>query len=262
MEYLGHIVSCEGVKTNPKKVMAMQQWPTPTCVKALRGFLGLMGYYRKFIRNYGFIAAPLTNLLRKDAFKRTVEVDFAFQHLKAAVMNPPVLALPDFSKPFIIECDASGVGIGAVLMQGQRPIAFHSQALKGRSLHLSTYKNEFLALVTAVKRWKPRLLGKPFIIKTDHQCLKFLLEQKIGTPTQQKWISKLLGYAFVVEYNKGQDNKVADALSRLGCSFDEVANPNAHLFLISFPGITWIEELQQTYLNDEVSQVTTALDCS
>ena len=83
-------------------------------------------------------------------------------------MHPLVLALPDFSKSFVIEFDASSVGIGAILMQGQRPIAFHSQALKGRSLHLSTYENEFLALIIAIKRWRPYLLGKPFIIKTDH----------------------------------------------------------------------------------------------
>ena len=168
VEYLGHIVSSEGVKIDPKKVLAMQQWPTPTYVKALRGFLGLTGYYKKFIKNYGLIFAPLTNLLKKDSFKWTVEADFAFQHLKAAVMSPPILALPDFSKPFVIECDSSSVGIGTVLMQGQRPIAFHSQALKGKSLHLSTYEKEFLALITAIKRWRPYLLGKPCIIKTDH----------------------------------------------------------------------------------------------
>ena len=145
-------------------------------MKALRGLWGLTGYFRKFIRNYGLIAAPLTNLLKKDSFKWIVEVDSTFQHLKAAIMNPPVLALLDFSKPFVIECDALGVGINAVLMQGQRPIAFYSQALKGKSLHLSTYEKEFLALITAVKRWRPYLLGKPFIIRTDHQSLKFLLD--------------------------------------------------------------------------------------
>ena len=145
-------------------------------MKALRGLWGLTGYFRKFIRNYGLIVAPLTNLLKKDSFKWTVEVDSTFQHLKAAIMNPPVLALLDFSKPFVIECDALGVGINVVLMQGQRPIAFYSQALKGKSLHLSTYEKEFLALITAVKRWRPYLLGKPFIIRTDHQSLKFLLD--------------------------------------------------------------------------------------
>ena len=110
-------------------------------------------------------------------------------------------------------------------------------------------------MIIAVKRWKPYLLGKPIIIKIDHYSLKFLLDQKIGTPAQQKWISKLLGYAFVVEYKKGQDNKVVDALSRSGCSFEEAAGPNAHLFFISFPSITWIKELQQSYLHDEVSQL-------
>ena len=111
-----------------------------------------------------------------------------------------------------------------------------------------------MALIIAVIRWRPYLFGKPIIVKTDHYSLKFLLDQKIGTLAQQKWISKLLGYAFVVEYKKGQDNKVVDALSRLGCSFEEAVGPNAHLFLISFPSITWIEELQQIYLHDEVSQ--------
>ena len=95
-----------------------------------------------------------------------------------------------------------------------RPLAFHSEALKGRCLHLSTYEKEFLAVVKAVKKWRPYLVGKPFVIKTNHQSLKFLLEQRVGTPTQQKWITKLLGYSFVVEYKKGRDNEAADALSR------------------------------------------------
>ena len=118
----------------------------------------------------------MTNFLKKDSFKWTVEANSAFQHLKATVMNSFVLALPDFSKLFVIECDASCVGIGVVLVQGKRLIAFHNQALKGRSLHLSTYENELLALIKTVKRWSPYLLGRPFVIKTDHQSLKFLVD--------------------------------------------------------------------------------------
>ena len=110
------------------------------------------------------------------------------------------MALPDFTKPFTIECDASGLGLGAVLMQNQQPIAFHNQALKGRSLNLSTYEKKMLALVTAVKKWRPYLLGRAFVVKTDQQSLKYLLEQRVGTQAQQHWLAKLLGYAFVVEY--------------------------------------------------------------
>jgi hypothetical protein len=138
----------------------------------------------------------------------------AFQALKRAVSQTPVLALPDFSQPFLIECDASGVGIGAVLMQSNRPIAFLSKALKGKALHMSFYENELFALVTTIQKWRPYLLGKPFVVRTNQQSLKFLLEQKVGTPFQQKWIMKLLGYDFVVEYKKGVENRVVDALSR------------------------------------------------
>lgn len=99
-------------------------------------------------------------------------------------------------------------------MQNHRPIAYHSQLLKGRALQLSTYEKELLALVTAVHKWRPYLLGRPFIIKTDQQSVKYILEQRIATPAQQKWLAKLLGYLFVVEYKQGCENKLADALSR------------------------------------------------
>ena len=126
-------------------------------------------------------------------------------------------------------------------MQNQRPIAFHSQTLKGKALQLSTYEKELLALVIAVHKWWPYLLGRPFIIKTDQQSLKYILEQKIATPAQQKWLTKLLGYLFVVEYKKGCENKVADALSwRSDFACEASVSPSifaSHptLFLISFP---------------------------
>lgn len=138
--------------------------------------MGLTGYYRKFVKNYRSIVAPLTQLLKKNSFSWGEEATVAFENLKRAVTTPPVLALPDFSKPFLIECDAFGKRIGAVLMQNQHPIAYFNHALKGRFLLLSTYEKELIALVAVVKKWRPYLIGHPFKIRTDHQSLKFLLD--------------------------------------------------------------------------------------
>ena len=145
VEYLRHLISGQGVRTDLKKIEAMVNWPVPTSVKALGGFLGLTSYYKKFVKDYGAIAAPMTTLLKKDSFQWSLQAALAFQTLKQAISQPPVLALPNFTKPFVIECDASRVGLGAVLMQNQRPLAFHSQALKRKSLLLSTYERELLA---------------------------------------------------------------------------------------------------------------------
>jgi hypothetical protein len=214
VEYLGHLVGKDGVRVDPKKIEAMQDWPHPKTLKRLHGFLGLTGYYRKFIKNYGKIAAPLTALLKKNSFTWTPAAAQDFQTLKTAMCTTPVLALPDFTKTFVLECDASGKGIGVVLMQEGRPLAFTSKQLSEKNLGKPIYEKEMLAILHAVELWHPYLLGKRFQIKTDHQSLKYFLEQRISSQEQQKWVTKLFGYDYEIIYKKGKENVVADALSR------------------------------------------------
>lgn len=152
VEYLGHVISKVGVSTYESKVKVMLNWGHPKSIKDLRGFLGLTGYYRRFIKNFTTISKPLTNLLKKGNFSWTIEATQAFEELKQAMVQAPVLALPIFLIYFIIEVDASGKGILTVLMQGVRPIAFISQALSSRHLGLSTYKKELIALLFAMKK--------------------------------------------------------------------------------------------------------------
>ncbi|XP_022019789.1 uncharacterized mitochondrial protein AtMg00860-like [Helianthus annuus] len=153
VEYLGYIISNEGVSTDPKKITTIQEWPTPNNIKQLRGFLGLSGYYRRFIKSYRILAKPLTNLLKKDSFLWDEEAQKAFVLLKEALCSPPVLALPDYIKPFILETNASSKGIGAMLMQNSHPLAFISRALSPRQQALSVYEKELLAIIFAVKHW-------------------------------------------------------------------------------------------------------------
>ncbi|KAK8934390.1 hypothetical protein KSP39_PZI015066 [Platanthera zijinensis] len=215
VEYLGHLVSADGVKADPQKIDSMLSWPRPQTIRALMGFLGLTDYYRRFVKDYGKIARPLTQLLQKDAFVWQDETEAAFQALKRAMTSTPVLALPDFTKEFVLETDASEVGIGAVLMQEGRPLAFYSKALAPRTLGLSTYEKEMLAIIHAVAVWRPYLLGRHFTIRTDHQSLKHFLDQRISSPLQQKWVTKLLSYDYEISYRSDKENVVADALSRL-----------------------------------------------
>lgn len=214
VEYLGHIVSGQGVRADPSKTAAMADWPVPRTTKQLRGFMGLTGYYRRFVARYATIAAPLTALLKKDGFQWTPETAEAFSKLKTTMITTPVLHLPDFSKTFIVETDASNVGIGGVLRQDNHPLAFFSKKMGPKFATVSTYSKEMTAIIAAVNKWRQYLLGRHFIIRTDHRSLKELLTQVIQTPEQQKFLHKLLGYQFSIEYKAGTSNAAADALSR------------------------------------------------
>jgi hypothetical protein len=246
VEYLGHLVGKDGIRVDPKKIEAMQDWSHPKTLKSLWGFLGLTGYYRKFIKNYGKIAAPLMALLKKNSFTWTLAAAQAFQTLKTAMCTTLVLALPDFTKTFVLECDASGKGINVVLMQEGRPLAFISKQLSEKNLGKPIYEKEMLAILHAVELWRPYLLGQRFQIKTDHQSLKYFLEQRISSQEQQKWVTKLFGYDYEIIYMRGKDNVVVDALSR---KYEDEGS----LFSLSFIVPDWLQAVCQEWLQDPKS---------
>jgi RNase H-like domain found in reverse transcriptase/Reverse transcriptase (RNA-dependent DNA polymerase)/Integrase zinc binding domain len=249
IDYLGYIISEIGVSTDPTKIETMLNWPVPNNLKELRGFLGLTGYYRRFVRDYGNIGKPLTDLLKKGAFLWSGEAQNAFEALKRATIFAPVLALPEFSKPFVVEADASDFGVGAVLSQEKKPIAFFSKVLGPRALSLSTYEKELKAILLAIDKWRHYLQIQPFVIKIDHQSLKYLLEQKLTHPLQYKILTKLLGLEYTIEYRKRVTNRVADALSRR-------VSPKEVEFgsLISQLVPKWLNKMQHSYVNDQLAQ--------
>lgn len=160
-------------------------WPSPRSLKELRGFLGLSGYYRRFIRGYELLAQPLTALLRKDIpWKWAAHEQATFAQLKSTICQAPVLPLPNFQELFCVETDTSGQGIGAVLQQNGKPIAYFSKASGVQNQALSIYDKDMMVVLLAVKKWHAYLVGRHFIIKTDHQSLKFLSEQQAVTPYQ------------------------------------------------------------------------------
>jgi hypothetical protein len=246
VEYLGHIVGKASVRVDPKKIEAMQDWPHPKTLKILRGFLGLTGYYRKFVKNYGKIVTPLTALLKNNYFTWTPTTAQDFQTLKMAMCTTPVLALPDFTKTFVLECDASGKELASILMQEGQPLAFTNKQLSERNLGKSIYEKEMLAILHVVDLWLPYLLGKCFQIKTDHQSLKYFLEQCLSSPEQQKWVTKLFGYDYEIIYKKGKDNVVVDALSR---KYEDEGS----LFSLSFIVPDWLQVVHQEWLQDSKS---------
>ncbi|KAL1550842.1 hypothetical protein AAHA92_18755 [Salvia divinorum] len=214
VDYLGHLISDGQLKADPEKIATMIAWPVPSTIRQLRGFLGLTGYYRRFIAQYAMIAGPLTDLLKKDAFQWSPAAESSFTALKSTMTSAPVLRLPNFDKTFFVETDASDFGIGAVLLQDDHPLACFSKKLGPHRRVTSTYHKELYAIVEAVQKWHQYLLGREFVIRSDQKSLKELLQQVIQTPDQQLYARKLMGYKFRIEYKTGTSNRVADALSR------------------------------------------------
>ena len=226
--YLGHIVSKDGIETDPKKISAVQQWPRPTTVTQVRKFLGFTNYYRKFLHNYAKIAKPLHLLTSGDnASKKrskivwTEDCEDAFVLLKGLCSNTPVLAYPDYLKEFKLYTDASDGGLGAVLTQvsedgKERPVAFASRTLSKSEKNYDAHKLEFLALRWAVTdRFHEYLYGGTFEVYTDNNPLTYVLTSAKLDAIGQRWVASLAPYNFSLFYNPGRQNVVADSLSRI-----------------------------------------------
>lgn len=225
--FLGHVVTTEGIKPNPDKIHAIKNFPIPKTQKDIRTFLGLLGYYRKFIKDFARLVKPMTVCLKKG---RSVELTEnyikTFQTCKHILTNDPILQYPDFTKPFILTTDASNVALGAILSQGNigsdRPICFASRTLSDSETNYSTIEKELLAIVWATKYFRPYLFGRKFQIVTDHRPLTWLMSLKEPNSKLIRWRLKLEEYDYTIIYKKGKRNTNADALSRI-----RITNPES-----------------------------------
>ena len=222
VKFLGHVITSAGISMDADKIKSVKEWPIPKCVKELRGFLGLATYYRKFVAGFAEIAEPLNRMLQKEeSFEMGVDQIGAMNRLISALTTGPVLKQPDFSKTFILDTDASDVGIGAVLQQvgssGENVVAYYSKGLSKAERNYCTTRKELLALVKAVKHFRQYLLGKEFVVRTDHSALQWLRNFKEPEGQVARWLEFLQEYDFVVRHRKGSSHSNADSLSRRPC---------------------------------------------
>lgn len=212
IQFLSYVVSREGLKVSPNKVLAIDQWPRPSSITEVRSFHGLASFYRRFIPHFSGVMAPITDCMKGTKFHWTNDVEAAFHEIKRRLTSAPILVLPDFSQPFELHCDVSKIGIGAVLSQSGRPVAYFSEKLSGAKLCFSTYDIEFYAIVQA-KLWRHYLFQREFVLYTDHDSLKHLGSQEKISHRHASWISYLQQFTFVIKHKAGVSNRVADALS-------------------------------------------------
>lgn len=225
--YLGHIISEEGIQPNPEKIKAVKDFPIPKTTKQIKGFLGLTGYYRKFIKDYAKVAKPLTECLKKDAVINNKDIRFieAFELLKTQLVNEPILSYPNFTKEFILTTDASDFAIGSVLSQGNvpndKPVAYFSRTLNGAEKNYSTIEKELFSILQSVKHFRPYLFGQKFIIYTDHAPLQWLMNIKEPNSRLLRWRLRLEEFEYEIRYKAGKQNTNADALSRIEINNNE-----------------------------------------
>ncbi|KAJ9558118.1 hypothetical protein OSB04_012733 [Centaurea solstitialis] len=211
VHFLGHVVNKGGIHVDPAKVEA----EAPKTPAEIRQFLGLAGYYRRFIANFSKIAQPLTTLTQKDKkFVWGEKQEEAFQTLKQKLCNAPILALPEGTDNFVVYCDASHQGLGCVLMQDEKVIAYASRQLKVHEKNYTTHDLELGAVVFALKIWRHYLYGTKCTIYTDHKSLQHILDQKMLNMRQRRWVELLSDHDCEIKYHPGKANVVADALSR------------------------------------------------
>ena len=215
VKFLGHVITEEGISVDPAKVEAILSWGRPTNATEIRSFLGLAGYYRRFVENFSRIAAPLTKLTSKGAkFIWDDACEEAFKELQKRLTTAPVLIVPTSGEGYDVYCDASYRGLGCVLMQHERVVAYGSRQLKPHEVNYPTHDLELAAVVFALKIWRCYLYGEKFDVYSDHKSLKYVFTQKELNMRQRRWMEYLDDYDFSLHYHPGKANVVADALSR------------------------------------------------
>jgi hypothetical protein len=215
IHYLGHVISKEGVVVDPNKIRSIMEWPTPKDISDIRSFMGLAGYYRRFIKGFSKIGFPITALQKKRVkFLWTPKCEERFWTLKHLLTHAPMLKIVDPETEFLMCNDACKEGIGGVLMQEGNVVCYESQKLNEHEVNYVTHDLELAAIVHALKMWRHYLLGRKFVLMTDHCGLQHLFDQRKLNARQARWTALLSEFDFKIKHIKGKENKVVDALSK------------------------------------------------
>ena len=250
VKFLGHVISKDGIAVDPSKVEAVVAWERPKTATEIRSFVGLAGYYRRFIEGFAKIVSPLTQLTKKNQiFAWTEECEKSFQLMKEKLTTSPVLVLPRPEEPYEVYCDASYQGLGCVLMQHKQVVAYASRQLKTHEKNYPTHDLELAAIIFALKIWRHYLYGCTFEVFSDHKSLKYLFDQKELNIRQRRWMEFIKDYDFTLQYHPGKANVVADALSR----------KRAHLSTVAVKGLELLDKFRDLSLN--VDSSTGKLHC-